>query len=275
MSIYPKAIWAPWKFIDNSNGAAAYYKGLNKPEAVVLHIMQGWMSTVLSWAETGYSKSSWHFSVARDGRVFQHLDFKDGGYHAGIAWNAPAPTWPLWKGHGVNVNHYTIGIEHEGMYESGPMTDPQRAASRDLCRWLAKELGIPYDRDHFPPHADIDVVNRKNDFNTPRIRDAHYAFMFGAQTEEDDMDQRIEELVIRLAATRMGDAPGDHPDVIGFYVDEFRKRDTGDHEIEQRLDNLNATMLDHGTRLDALEADDHFATGLKRGDTVTMTGTLT
>ena len=184
MSRYPDAIWAPWKYL-SPGGDAAYYFGQNRPVAVVLHVMQGWMTTVLSWTRLGYPHASWHFSVARDGRVYQHLDFADGGYHAGITDAQAAsrpPLWRLWRGRGVNVNHYTIGVEHEG-FAGEPFTPAQAAASRDLCRWLAAELGIPLDRDHFPPHAAIDTVNRVNDFNTPALREEHYQYLF----EEDEM----------------------------------------------------------------------------------------
>ncbi len=185
MSRYPKAQWAPWLHRNpDASGPPAYYRGQNRPAAVVLHVMQGHLGTARDWARSGYHNASWHFSVGRDGSVHQHLEFGDGGYHAGITDAQAAahpPLWRLWRGRGVNVNHYTIGVEHEG-FAGQPFTGAQAAASRDLCRWLAAELGIPLDRDHFPPHAAIDTVNRVNDFNTPALREAHYRYML----EEDD-----------------------------------------------------------------------------------------
>lgn len=150
------------------------------------------MSAARQWALTGHYGASWHFSVGRDGKVMQHLDFADGGYQAGIPATAPKPTWPLWRGHGQNVNTYTIGIEHEGFSGDG-FTEAQRQASKKLCQWLAMELDIPYARVHFPPHADIDVVNRVNDFGPPAYREEHYRFMF---EERDEMTkEEIEALV--------------------------------------------------------------------------------
>lgn len=190
MSRYPAAEWVPWRYWSDT-GQPTYFKGANQPAAVVLHIMQGYMSTARQWALTGHYGASWHFSVGRDGSVMQHLGFADGGYHAGIPDTAPKPAWPLWRGHGQNVNTYTIGIEHEGFSGDG-FTEAQRQASKKLCQWLAMELGIPYTRDHFPPHADIDVVNRVNDFGPPAYREEHYRFMF----EEDEMTKdEIEALV--------------------------------------------------------------------------------
>lgn len=176
---YPEAEWVPWAY--NTGAGPTYFRGLNQPIAVVLHIAQGYSSTARQWAITGHYGASWHYTVCKDGRVLQHLEHQDGGYHAGIPQTAPDPTWALWKGHGVNVNHYTIGIEHEGFSGDG-FTEAQAEASRKLCRWLAEEIGVPYDRDHFPPHADIDLINRPNDFGPPEYREAHYRYMF----EEDD-----------------------------------------------------------------------------------------
>lgn len=182
MKRYPDGEWVPWR-PQSPDGQPTYWPGVNKPIAVVLHIMVGWATTARQWATEGHYGASWHFTVARDGSVMQHLDLNDAGYQAGIPSTAPNPVWRLWRGHGENVNWYSLGIEHEG-FPGEPFTDLQAAASKRLCQWLAGELGIPLDYDHFPPHAAIDVVNRVNDFNVPALRDAHYGYLFA---EEDDM----------------------------------------------------------------------------------------
>lgn len=198
---YPEAEWVPWKY-PAPNGQPTYYRGINEPIAVVLHIMQGYQRTARQWAEQGMYPKSWHFSVGRDGKIMQHLEPQDGGYHAGIstlvATQRP-PTWPLWKGPYINVNWYTIGIEHEGFFnEEWP--EAQREASKRLCQWISAEWGIPYDRLHFPPHADIDIRDRANDFAPPAQRDEFYAYLFG----EDDMSAedkaRLDRLERLLAA---------------------------------------------------------------------------
>ena len=216
MSRYPAAQWAPWRYLA-ADGEPAFYRGQNGPAAVVLHVMAGHMSTVLGWASIGYRFASWHYSVGRDGKVYQHLEHSDGGYHAGITDTQAAarpPVWRLWRGRGVNVNHYTIGVEHEG-FEGQPFTAAQSAASRDLCRWLAAELGIPLDRDHFPPHAVIDTVNRVNDFNTPALREAHYAYLF----EEDGMTPEVKQAIEELRQQMYLGAVSDR-----MYIEDLRRR---------------------------------------------------
>jgi hypothetical protein len=99
------------------------------------------------------------------------------------------------------VNHYTIGIEHEGFAGDVFGDERQRRASRDLCRWLARSLDIPLDRAHFPAHADIDVVNRVNDFDYPSARDWYYRYLL----EEPDMTRDEIAAIAREEARRLID----------------------------------------------------------------------
>lgn len=198
----PFAIWRPWQYPQPGTDKPTYYRALNNPEAVVLHSGQGYVGTWLAWADQGFYPKSWHYSVKLDGTIYQHLDHADGGYHAGITdahARAHPPTWPLWKGTGINVNHYTIGIEAEGFsfQSDGPLAyerPKQVAAIRKLCHWLSETLGIPYERVHFPAHAEIDIVNRAYDFAAPSRREMFYRYMFQEDTmTPEDVRALIEE----------------------------------------------------------------------------------
>lgn len=180
---YPAAEWVPWYY---NPAAPGFYKGENSPIAVVLHRAEGYEGTIRSWAASGYSYASWHFTVTDDGRVLQHLELEDGGYQAGLARTRasgrlnPDPTWPLWRGwNGGNINKYTVGIEHTG-FSGNPFTSAQAAASKALCLWLALTLGFPVARDRFPAHAEIDALDRPLDFNTPELREPFYEYLLAA-----------------------------------------------------------------------------------------------
>lgn len=201
MSRYPGAEFVQWKY--NSGEGPTYYKGTNRPSAVVLHRMQGWMRTARAWALAGHYGASWHYSIGLDGSVMQHLDHEDGGYHAGVADTQTAvrpPTWPLWKGPGVNVNSYTIGVEMEGFAaQEHPLE--QLVALKALCEWLSVDLGgIPYVRERFPAHAEIDTVNRVNDFNTPAIREEVYRYLFNEEDALKLTETQTENLLLRVFA---------------------------------------------------------------------------
>ncbi|MCA9641071.1 MAG: N-acetylmuramoyl-L-alanine amidase, partial [Myxococcales bacterium] len=186
----PEIEQVPWNY-----GAGAYYRGLNAPIAVILHRQQGYKSTARQWALSGYTGASWHYTVGLDGSIMKHLSHSDGGFHAGINHEVTGiPTWPLWKGSSPNVNLYTIGVECEG-FEGGEWPRDQLASLKWLCERLASELHIPYDREHFPPHADINIRDRVNDFDTPERRHIVYDYLFG---EEDMADPRLDAVIAAL-----------------------------------------------------------------------------
>lgn len=193
---YPEAEWVPWKYTDNG-GRVNFYANVMSPKAppagCVLHIMEGHMSTARQWASSGHYGASWHFSIGKDGHVMQHLDLEHGGYHAGVSDRQATwlpPTWPLWRGLGLNVNYYTTSIEHEGFYaDAGVLTPAQAEASIKVCRWQAELFGWDWTQAHFPAHAEIDLLNRVNDFDTPDMRAVHYARMFGTAQEVEDMTE--------------------------------------------------------------------------------------
>lgn len=193
--LYPAATAAPWQY--NSGAGATYYAGTNRPIAVVVHVMEGWASTGVQWAAEGHYGASWHFTVRRDGAIWQHLSFADGGYHAGIAASKPRPAWKLWRGHGTNINNYTVGIEHEG-FSGQPFAAEQVEASARLCRWALAQMGQPADRDHVIGHYEVDMVDRPFDPG-PTWPWERYMALVRAEDEEEDM-AKVEELEARLAA---------------------------------------------------------------------------
>lgn len=236
----PFAQWVPWRPRDEY-GRVTYYEGLNSPIAAVLHIAQGYMSTARQWALEGHYGASWHYTVGRSGEIMQHLEHGDGGYHAGItdqkAYDYP-PTWKLWKGPGINVNHYTIGIEHEG-FLGQPWTEAQRQASKKLVHWLADVEHWPLNEDRFPPHAAIDLVDRPNDFDYPGNRAAYYEYLF----EEEGM---ASEEYLRL--------------VKAIFGTEARIDELADNlPVEGRLARLESNDGPIGKRLSALEDRTHAA----------------
>jgi N-acetylmuramoyl-L-alanine amidase len=137
---------AVWRGSPNfSNGRSGF-----RPEAIVIHIMQGTMADTDSWFATPRSAVSAHYGVSRAGEIHQYVAEGDTAWHAG---RVNEPTWPLIKA-GVNPNLYTIGIEHEG-HTGDPWTDALVATSASLVAEIANHWGIPIDSDHVTSHASI------------------------------------------------------------------------------------------------------------------------
>lgn len=121
-----------------------------RPEAVVVHIMEGTLRGTDAWFNDAASKVSAHYGVGGDGTVHQYVREADQAWHAGRSWT------PTWSGHraGVNPNLYTIGIEHEGRGDDAwpvAMYEASAALIKEVClRW-----NIAIDRQHIVGHREI------------------------------------------------------------------------------------------------------------------------
>ncbi|MFI4934996.1 MAG: N-acetylmuramoyl-L-alanine amidase [Caulobacterales bacterium] len=123
-----------------------------QPEAVVIHIMDGFLTGTDNWFNDPKAKVSAHYGVGKDGTVHQYVKETDTAFHAGIV---DRPSWPLIKPK-VNPNFYTIGVEHEGFDAVPyPWPAPQLAASLALVAQIADRWNIARDADHIIPHHQI------------------------------------------------------------------------------------------------------------------------
>ncbi|HEX8261398.1 MAG TPA: N-acetylmuramoyl-L-alanine amidase [Allosphingosinicella sp.] len=139
----------------------------HRPEAIVIHIMDGTLVGTDSWFNDPVSRVSAHYGVGKTGIVHQYVRETDSAFHAGTI---VAPTWRLLK-RDVNPNFYTLGIEHEGFGGRGAAwPEAMLEASLALVRDLASRWDIPIDADHIVPHRAI----RANKPNCPGIDIADY-----------------------------------------------------------------------------------------------------
>jgi N-acetylmuramoyl-L-alanine amidase len=121
-----------------------------KPEAVVVHIIEGTLASADSWFRTPTSKVSAHYGIGRTGEVHQYVGEADTAYHAGRVYKS---TWTGLKP-GVNPNLYTIGIEHEGRGAS-EWPDSMYESSARLIADICTRWSIPIDREHVVGHREI------------------------------------------------------------------------------------------------------------------------
>ena len=126
-----------------------------KPEAIVIHVMEGTLSGTDSWFKNPVSSVSAHYGVGVAGDVHQYVQEQDTAWHAG---RVHAPSWKIIKtaagSNYVNPNFYTIGIEHEGN-ENSEWTEAMYAADAELIKAIAARWNIPVDRDHIIGHHEI------------------------------------------------------------------------------------------------------------------------
>ena len=121
-----------------------------RPEAVVIHIIEGSLAAADSWFQAPQSKVSAHYGIGRTGEVHQYVGEADTAFHAGRVWKAK------WRGirPEINPNLYTIGIEHEGKGTS-EWPDAMYESSARLIADVCTRWSIPIDRDHIVGHREI------------------------------------------------------------------------------------------------------------------------
>jgi N-acetyl-anhydromuramyl-L-alanine amidase AmpD len=137
-------------------GSPNFTSGRNgeKPQAIVIHIMEGTLSGTDGWFNDKKSKVSAHYGIGTSGEIHQYVKDTDSAWHAGRvdhpAWKNIRKTGGSYK----NPNLYTLGIEHEGI-ETSDWTPQMYQSSSSLIRELAGKWNIPIDRDHVIGHREI------------------------------------------------------------------------------------------------------------------------
>lgn len=121
-----------------------------RPEAIVIHIMDGTLVGTDAWFANHNSQVSAHYGVGKSGEVHQYVQETDTAWHAG---RVDAPVWKLIRPN-VNPNLYTIGIEHEGK-PNDQWTEEMKRVSANLIRETCQRWQIPIDRNHIVGHFEI------------------------------------------------------------------------------------------------------------------------
>ncbi len=126
-----------------------------KPEAIVIHIMEGTLTGTDTWFSTPASKVSAHYGIGLNGEIHRYVKEQNTAWHAG---RVDAPSWSQIKktanGLYINPNYYTIGIEHEGNTAT-QWSDAMYRASSALIDEIATRWSIAKDRDHVVGHHEI------------------------------------------------------------------------------------------------------------------------
>jgi N-acetyl-anhydromuramyl-L-alanine amidase AmpD len=141
------SIPAPYAQYGSTPGAYGNYDLANRPKGhltldyIVIHDTEADYPTTIKLVQDP-TYLGWHYTIrSNDGRVAQHINPRNVGWHAG--------NW--------YVNMHSIGIEHEGFAATGSKwyTESMYESSATLVRYLAKEYRIPLDRAHIIGHDQV------------------------------------------------------------------------------------------------------------------------
>jgi len=147
-----------------------------RPDMVVCHITEGAFNGTISWITNPASQVSYHFVVARDGRIVQAVDICNTAWGNGTTRNGDnrdsrhSPHYKV-RDRGVNANLYTVSIGFEGRFaeKQGGLTPAQLEAAVWLIAHIQSEIqrlysvrgdSFKFDRQHIVGHFEI----------TPRTR---------------------------------------------------------------------------------------------------------
>lgn len=144
-------------------------------EAIVCHGTAGALWPSIYWLcnpriDNPGAAVSANYVIGVNGAVYELVNWRAGlrAYGNGVVRNRDKSLAWLNRcvANKVNPNLVTISIEHEAsnvaMVTRGRMTDAQFNASQELVITLARECGLPLDREHINGHFQIDGAGKAN-----------------------------------------------------------------------------------------------------------------
>lgn len=136
---YPLAHWA-------SAYPGHWYTSGNKRDFVVVHDMEGYYLSVISYFQMSTTQASVHYDV--NGLQDSPSDAPAGDITQQVEEQ-------FWAWHAVCLNSYSFGLEHEGFVSNPAWWTPEMyLASGRLIKYLCEKYAIPKDRNHIIGHGE-------------------------------------------------------------------------------------------------------------------------
>jgi len=143
------------------------------PDIIVCHITEGAFGGAVSWITNPISRVSYHFVVAKDGRIVQAVPITDTAWANGTTNSNDTrdnrhSRLQAVRDRRTNANAYTISIGHEGHsgQTNGNLTLEQLNATVDLINHIKAEVrriyGIEIPNENIVGHSDITPHWRPN-----------------------------------------------------------------------------------------------------------------
>ena len=136
------------------------------PDIIVCHITEGAFAGAVSWITNPASRVSYHYVVARDGRIVQAVGIEDTAWANGTTTGADNrgnrhSRLALVRERGANANSYTISIGFEGRSSetAGRLDQAQFEAGVWMIAFIREEVariyGAEIPAENIVGHADI------------------------------------------------------------------------------------------------------------------------
>ncbi|MBA3890168.1 MAG: N-acetylmuramoyl-L-alanine amidase [Gemmatimonadaceae bacterium] len=150
---------ALWRTSPNFNQRMAGDGG--RVQMVIIHSCEGSYIGCWSWLANRESQVSAHYVVREDGaEVTQLVREWARAWHIGAIYDSTLNAASAGHLHGVQSNHFTIGVEHAGYASQVAWPAAQLDASARLVCGAAKRWGIPRNRVYIVAHGQLQPWNR-------------------------------------------------------------------------------------------------------------------
>jgi N-acetyl-anhydromuramyl-L-alanine amidase AmpD len=155
----PDYVGAVWRASPNYNQRMGGEGGVM--HVVIIHSCEGGYTGCWSWLASSSSQVSAHYVIREDGaEITQLVREESRAWHIGAYYDSTLNAGHAGHLHGIQSNHFTIGVEHAGFASQAAWPAEQIDASARLVCDVTRRRGIPRDRFHVVSHAQLQPYNR-------------------------------------------------------------------------------------------------------------------
>lgn len=153
---YDGALWQP---------SPNYNQRMSGPggdvHMVIIHSCEGAYTGCWSWLANPASGVSAHYVVREDGAQIRQLVRESArAWHIGATYDSTLNAGHAGELHGIQSNHFTIGVEHAGYASQTSWPEAQIDASAKLVCEATRSWNIPVDELHIVSHGQLQPYNR-------------------------------------------------------------------------------------------------------------------
>ncbi|HMV69700.1 MAG TPA: N-acetylmuramoyl-L-alanine amidase [Myxococcota bacterium] len=148
--------YAVWRPSPNYSSRSGY-----TPQIVVIHSCEGAYAGCWGWLNNSTSGVSAHYVVNESGsEVSQLVNESNKAWHVGASYDCSLNGSQLCNRNGLNVNYFSVGIEHAGYANQASWSSGLLAKSAQLTCDITRTHNIPRDSYHIVAHGRLQPYNR-------------------------------------------------------------------------------------------------------------------
>ncbi len=153
---YPASIWRP----SNNYGARPSGTAIG---LVVIHSCEGSYAGCWGWLRNSAARASAHYVINESGsEVTQLVRESNRAWHVSANYECARAGGSQCGKNGTSVNNFAVGIEHAGFASQASWSNGIIETSAKLTCNIARDHGIPRDRNHIVSHGQLQPWDRSD-----------------------------------------------------------------------------------------------------------------